>query len=217
MLLSCERDICAEAWLQHLRALDLWENAENYTAAAAASRAADAVFGTRLSPVNAARVVLQTTLDRIEGRTEAASQRLNLWRSYVRARHYWAIAGRIEWQTALLTSEAGFLGPAIPIYLSAGNFFRRARDREGEAVVSALVAQLYQLLDDPDRAWQHEFAALRGLPFARPIRRVPILSLAAILSTASNLDGAAVSFRAPLIREAAAAKSPGRLANRLAE
>jgi CHAT domain-containing protein len=209
---------CAVGWLHHLAALDLWD-AEEYGGARDAMTRANQALSRRHhpSPIAATRLYLQTNIDRLDGNRQAGLDRLDTFRRFVVDRRYWTVAGRLEWQSALMSSENGSFGVAITRYLAASEFFTRARNREGRATVEALVSQNYQFLDDLDQAWEHELEGLAGLEHARMARRVPILSLAAILASASNLDAAALAFRAPLIREAREQGSQARLVNRLAE
>ncbi len=213
---QCATTTCAEGWLLHVGALEQWE-ADDFAGARETSARADAMFGARPSAVNGLRSFMQVALDRIAGQPEVALRRLEALRPYAAARRYWTVAGRVEWQTGLLAAERNDLGAAMRSYVSASAYFAQARDREGEAVVGALIAASFQQLDDMERAWEYEFAALSRLEYARTVRRIPILGLAALFADASDLPAAAVAFRAPLIREAQEAGAPARLANRLAE
>lgn len=215
-LLACPGQRCAKGWMQYVSALELME-AEDIPACAAASADADAAFGIALSAINASRGPLQTNLIRIEGRAADAMRRLDALRPYALARQYWTVAGRAHWQTGLLLSEGGSRGRALPMYETALDLLQRARSREGAAVVSALLADVHQLLDDPDRAWEYEFEALAGFQHARAFRHPTLLNSASRLADRYGLDAAAVAFRATIIREARTSRIPGRLANQLAE
>jgi len=207
---------CAEGWLHHLRALEL-QGASDWGGAASASGTADALLGTDTSPTTAWRTPLRTSVLRVRGDTIQATGELERLRPYAQARRYWTIAGRLHWQTALFRSEGGFWGRALATYLAALDLLRRARDREGEAVVNSLLAEVHMELDDPGRAWAREFDALAGLRFARDSRSVLVLQQAGTLSSTFGLDAAALAFRAPLVRKAEAAGHLVLMAERLAE
>ena len=189
---------CAVGWIAHVTAMVAWDR-ERYVEARGASAAANAAFGSSVSPINASRVLLRVTLARIEGRNDVARALVMAYRTHAVESRYLMIAGRLTWQAALLESERGNFGRAVNLYQQAAELLVKAHDREGAAMVDSLLSSKYQQLADLPHAWKYAVDALDGLDACRELRQRAILAATAVLATASGFHESAIAFREPLL------------------
>jgi CHAT domain-containing protein len=196
----------ADGWLAYLSAIEFWENDRT-----GESQAQFAVATQHLGdtvPAASLWMELYTAgLERLQGKTTQARQRLAHVETSSARRGYISAHGRALWQDALLSGEAGSFGDTFKGFGAALTLFERARDRESAAVVRAMLSGLYLQLGETESAWLHQALALKGLPFARRVRRDAILTGAALLAAGDGLHAAALVFRELPIREARAAAS----------
>jgi len=194
----------AKGWLAYVHAVELWDDDH-----IDASRRMLGVAERHLQGTASALWIelYRAGLERFEGRTEEALSRLAKLEQRAARLHYPTILGRALWQHAVLCTETGAFGDAFTRYEKALAILEKVRDREAVAVLHMLIASHYFFLGATETGWVHEAIALDGLSLARRIRRDPILSIAALLSSADGLHAGAVTFREQAIREARAAQS----------
>jgi len=67
---------------------------------------------------------------------------------------------RIDWLRGLIQVESGHPDDGLRSYLSAAELVKTAGHRDWEAALNAMIGQSYQILGQPDQAWEHRLLAL---------------------------------------------------------
>lgn len=204
----------AAAWRAYLRGIAALESEDIAVAAtsvqlASALRAVGPVAGTRW-------LLLRTAVDRIQGRSSGAATTLRVLEG-LPVLGFPYVRGRWAWQLGLISDEAGDTGRALQFYRDALSAFGEVGEREGAAVVHGLLATVYKDLNDFERAWEQQRAALRLVPFARRQRRESVRTNAAGLASAMQLSRLAANIRADAVAEARADNATTALAFLLAD
>lgn len=192
----------ARAWLDYVLALSEFEAGHASAADRLLSRT-EAVLRPLSPAVHARAALLRSAVDRVQGRIERALRAVRP--DQPRFTGFRVLEARRRWQRGLLLSEVGRLAEASSEYLTAQAMFSEAGDREGEAVVSSLLASWYAELHDWPVAWQHMVRANRLLADCRRIRAESVRTTASLVASSMGLSRAASLLRRPAIDEAVAA------------
>lgn len=187
------RQVNALTWLAYLDAQTAFE-ADDVEGAAR-------ILGVRYlrSPAGAATArvsLLRAAIARVTGDTAAALRLVNT-QPGSEFEQFPVLDARRRWQRGLLLAETGRIGDARVEYATARETFRRFRDREGEAMTSALLAAGYADLENWNEAWVHQARANALLNACRRMRRESIITSASALASAMGLYRAAIAFRQP--------------------
>jgi CHAT domain-containing protein len=141
-------------------------------------------------------------VERLESRALPAEERLRRVVDYARQRNCLHLAGRALWPLALLQFERGDSASALETAQQALPLLLSTHDREAYAVLSGVIASIYQQNDLLEDAWRHAQHALAMLEHCRHLRRQSILTTAANLARGSGLFRAAAYFRGISVGEA---------------
>lgn len=196
----------AQAWTAYVRAVTAFE-AGDTSRAATALAGHDATLRAIGPAVRGRALLLRSALHRVNGATTQARATVD---STDASWSFPVLDARRRWQRGLLDAEAGHLGAASTDYLRAQALFRDAGEREGDAMVSSLLASSYADLHDWAAAWVHERRALTLVPLCHAARQESVRTTGALIASAMSLHRAASAIRRPAI---SAATDAGQLVN----
>lgn len=194
-LQSAGAKVLARRWLAHLNAQEAFESGDVDVAAKTRGAATAVAIG---PSTDARMTLLDAALSRVGGDARRA---LRLTSSAPRDAfaRFPVLDARRRWQRGLLLAEAGRVGEARSEYLRARDVFRRFGEREGEAMVSSLVAEGDADLNDWPRAWVNQARANELLAACRRMRRESIRTSASAIASAMGLHRTAIGVRHPAV------------------
>lgn len=136
------------------------------------------------------------------GEYRQAEARLQSLLAQTDGRRYPALVGRAYWGLGWSRGRQGQLGAAYENYQRAVPFFTAAGENLSLADIHARLAEVLNLLGQPDLGWRHRYAALRVVTGGDPNHLYYLLEDAALAAMEDGRPSAALSFQSEAVEVA---------------